>query len=329
MHYSIYQLLWLFFIYAFLGWCCEIAYCGLKEGHFVNRGFLNGPWCPIYGCGGVLIVLCLTPISNNIFFLFFGSFVICSAIEFLTGFVLEKIYRARWWDYSDKRFNIMGYICLEFSVIWGFFGIFLMKIIHPVIFGLVRHMSNTVGYISMCFVSAVFAADLVITILTINKMQSMIKNADEISEKIRESTERIARSVYSGAVRLEEIGRDIAENEDVREFVERAQTKGRVIQHMTDWQIAEFRAEHEDDMEELAQKLSALRCKYEDFKTEHDDDVEELCAKLKAFREKYADATRMKNVFQRRIIDAFPKLDFKQYHDTFENIKRQYRDKKK
>ncbi len=327
MQYSLYQLLWLFFIYAFLGWCCEIGYCGLKEGHFVNRGFLNGPWCPIYGCGGVLIVLCLTPISNNMFFLFFGSLAICSAIEFLTGFVLEKIYRARWWDYSDKKFNIMGYICLEFSIIWGFFGIFLMKLIHPLIFGLVSHMSNIVGYICVCFVSAVFITDLVITVLTINKMQNMIKNADEISEKIRDATERIARNVYIGAVRVESISRDIAENEDVQEFIERTEMHGRVFQHRTDWQIAMFRAEHEDELEDLAEKLAVLKNKYTEFKTEHDENIDELRQKLAQLRTKYENVTKKKSILQSRIIKAFPRLDFKQHHDAFEKIKEKYKKK--
>ena len=138
MEYSVYQLLWLFLIYAFLGWCCEIGFCGIAEGHFVNRGFMSGPWCPIYGFGGVLIVVCLTPIENNYVLLFLGAMLLCSAIELVTGWAMEKIYHTRWWDYSDKKFNIGGYICLQFSILWGCFGIFLMKLLHPFVFGIVQ-----------------------------------------------------------------------------------------------------------------------------------------------------------------------------------------------
>ena len=115
--YSIYELLWLFFIYAFFGWCIEVVFCGLNEGHFINRGFLNGPVCPIYGVGGVIVVLCLTPIKDNIFLLFVGSALLTSILELITGFALDKIFHARWWDYTDMPFNIGGYICLKFSIL--------------------------------------------------------------------------------------------------------------------------------------------------------------------------------------------------------------------
>ena len=92
--YSIYELLWLFFIYAFFGWCIEVVFCGLNEGHFINRGFLNGPVCPIYGVGGVIVVLCLTPIKDNIFLLFVGSALLTSILELITGFALDKIFHA-------------------------------------------------------------------------------------------------------------------------------------------------------------------------------------------------------------------------------------------
>ena len=83
-----------------MGWCLEVIFCGLNNGHFINRGFLNGPVCPIYGVGGVLIVSLLTPISGNVFMLFAGAVIVTSAIEYITGYLLEKLYNARWWDYS-------------------------------------------------------------------------------------------------------------------------------------------------------------------------------------------------------------------------------------
>ena len=115
-----YQLLWIFFLYAFLGWCTEVSYAALRTGKFVNRGFLNGPVCPIYGCGVVVVLAGLEPLKGNFVLLFLGSVVLTSALEWATGFVLEKLFRQRWRDYSDKPFNLGGYICLEFSVMWGF-----------------------------------------------------------------------------------------------------------------------------------------------------------------------------------------------------------------
>ena len=126
--YTLYEIAAMFFIYAFLGWCIEVIYCGLNEGHFINRGFLNGPVCPIYGAGGVCVILFLTPIKDNIPLLFVGSAVLTSAMELITGYLLNKIFHARWWDYSDAPFNVGGYICLKFSFSLNIF----FRCFHPV-----------------------------------------------------------------------------------------------------------------------------------------------------------------------------------------------------
>lgn len=109
-----YELVWIFIIYAFIGWCTEVSYAALDRGIFVNRGFLNGPYCPIYGCGVVIVVAVLTPLKDNLLILFIGSFLLTSILEYITGYLLEKVFHNQWWDYSDKPFNIHGYVCLKF-----------------------------------------------------------------------------------------------------------------------------------------------------------------------------------------------------------------------
>ena len=117
--FSLYEIAMYFFLYAFLGWCCEVIYATLKTGKFVNRGFLNGPVCPIYGTGVVLLLLALTPLRDYAWAVFLAAALICSALELITGFVLEKLFHKKWWDYSDRHFNLCGYICLEMSLLWG------------------------------------------------------------------------------------------------------------------------------------------------------------------------------------------------------------------
>ena len=107
---TIYNIMWYFFIYAFLGWCTEVSFFAVKTGKFVNRGFLNGPVCPVYGFGLVIIIMALTPLKDNLLLLFVGSVVITSSLEFLTGWALEKIFHTRWWDYTNNKFNLHGYI---------------------------------------------------------------------------------------------------------------------------------------------------------------------------------------------------------------------------
>ena len=155
-----YQLLWIFFLYAFLGWCTEVSYAALRTGKFVNRGFLNGPVCPIYGCGVVVVLAGLEPLKGNFVLLFLGSVVLTSALEWATGFVLEKLFRQRWWDYSDKPFNLGGYICLEFSVMWGFACLFVVDILHPSIEFFIRLIPHALGWALLGLFSAAMAVDL-------------------------------------------------------------------------------------------------------------------------------------------------------------------------
>ena len=226
--YSIYELLWLFFIYAFFGWCIEVVFCGLNEGHFINRGFLNGPVCPIYGVGGVIVVLCLTPIKDNIFLLFVGSALLTSILELITGFALDKIFHARWWDYTDMPFNIGGYICLKFSIYWGFVCIALMKGIHPVILGFVRFIPHMLGLVAVVFFAAVFVADVIITVITINNLTKRVK--------------------------LMKKGIEIYNSENVQEIRENLDDMKEKYEHKKE----EIKSKHKDDLDELKAKYDNL-----------------------------------------------------------------------
>lgn len=117
--FSLYQILAFFLIYSCLGWCLEVIYAAVSTGQLVNRGFLNGPVCPIYGFGMVIVLFTLSPLANNLLLLYLGGVILPSVLELVGGWALYKLYHTRWWDYSDFPFNIGGYICLEFSLLWG------------------------------------------------------------------------------------------------------------------------------------------------------------------------------------------------------------------
>ena len=126
----------------------------------MNRGFLNGPVCPIYGFGVVIVVLCLTPLMENTLLLFLGSVLLTSLLELGVGFALEKLFHQRWWDYTNEPFNLGGYICLRFSLAWGLACLLVMEIIHPSVLWLIRHIPHTLGLVLLaCFVS-VMAVEL-------------------------------------------------------------------------------------------------------------------------------------------------------------------------
>lgn len=120
-----------FFVYGMLGWVAEVAFAAVKSHGLVNRGFLNGPICPIYGVGMAALVLLLHPYTGNFWAVFIGGAVITSLIELFGGWALYKIFHARWWDYSDKPGNLGGYICPQFSLLWGLGSVVMLKLIHP------------------------------------------------------------------------------------------------------------------------------------------------------------------------------------------------------
>ncbi len=213
---SLYEVIWIFLIYAFLGWALEVAFAAGKLREFVNRGFLNGPVCPIYGCGVLLLVIVLTPLRQSYILLFLGAFILASAIEFITGFLLEELFHNKWWDYSDRKFNICGYVCPLFSVLWGLGCIVVLKVIHPAIYRLIRFVPELPGVIVLIILSIVFMADLVITVANILKFNQRLALLDEIAGKIKIISNEIGENIYEGVTVAVEKGGELRENVDIK-----------------------------------------------------------------------------------------------------------------
>jgi len=190
--YSIEILVLLFFIYSFVGWIIEIINEIVTTHKFVNRGFLIGPYCPIYGCGGLLITLLLTKYNNDPVVLFVLSVVICSILEYFTSYVMEKLFNARWWDYSNRKYNINGRICLSTMVPFGLLGALMIYFVNPFIINIFSVMSiNTLKYISIILL-IIFLSDIIVSSFILNSIKDDINkidadNTEEISLKVKES----------------------------------------------------------------------------------------------------------------------------------------------
>ena len=182
--FSLYQVLAYFLIYSCIGWCLEVVYAAVTTGQLVNRGFLNGPVCPIYGFGMVIVLFALTPLQHSILLLYIGGVILPSALELVGGWALYKLYRTRWWDYSDYPFNIGGYICLEFCLLWGVGTLVVMRIVHPVIANLVAMIPPLAGVISMCILYAVYAVDVVVTAISASKLADTLDTMEKLGDSI-------------------------------------------------------------------------------------------------------------------------------------------------
>ena len=185
----------LFFIYAILGWIIETTLVSIEKRKFVNRGFLIGPYCPIYGFGGLAITILLKNYTKDPIVLFLMAVIICGTLEYFTSYIMEKIFKARWWDYSAKKYNINGRICLETVVPFGIVGCLVMYVLNPITFKYLNMLSNSMLNIISAICFTIFITDNIVSYNVISSFTKTVKtinvgkikdNTEEITKKVRE-----------------------------------------------------------------------------------------------------------------------------------------------
>lgn len=157
----------------------------------VNRGFLVGPLIPIYGCGSVLIILLLSKYKDEIMVLFVMAIFICTILEYFTSYIMEKMFKLRWWDYSDKKFHINGRVCLDNSFAFGILSVLLVRFVNPFIINILSNISSIVLYIITGIIFVLFIVDMVVSFKIINGFSKVAKSVNkdstaEITKKVRE-----------------------------------------------------------------------------------------------------------------------------------------------
>ena len=179
----------LFFIYSLAGWLIEMIPATIREKKFVDRGFLVGPYCPIYGCGVILITLLLQKYADDIVVTFFLSVIICGTLEYLTSYIMEKIFKARWWDYSNNKFNINGRICLETLVPFGIGGVLVLFVFNPFLEKIINLIPGLALHIVTGVLCVLFLIDCIVSFKIILNLKEMTKelkdNTAEISDKVK------------------------------------------------------------------------------------------------------------------------------------------------
>ena len=194
MFYLIKIYILLFFTYAFLGWIMEVICKLIQTKKFINRGFLIGPYCPIYGWGAIIITILLDKYLSDPIALFVMAIVICSIIEYATSYLMEKIYHARWWDYSTKKFNINGRICLETMIPFGILGLLIMYFANPFFISIYEKIPELVINIICIILLILFIIDNIvssniISTIKIEGIKAEKDNTKEVTEKVKQILE--------------------------------------------------------------------------------------------------------------------------------------------
>lgn len=189
-----------FFFYGILGWCTEVAFAAVMERRFVNRGFLNGPICPIYGVGVAAVVSLLKPLENQLLLLYLASALLVTLLEGLTGYVMDRLFHHKWWDYSGMPFNIGGYVCPLFSLLWGTACVLIVKVVHPMVQELCGRLPLAAGVLLLSVCSVGLAADVIVTVNDIMRWNRQLDAMEKIAAELRELSGKMGENIYENVM---------------------------------------------------------------------------------------------------------------------------------
>lgn len=184
----------LFLIYSIIGWILEVITVFIGTKKFINRGFMLGPYCPIYGYSSIIMIFYLNHYKDNPLTVFLLSVIICSFVEYLISYIMEKLFSARWWDYSHRKFNINGRVCLTNAFLFGVLGVILVYIANPFFTEILSKVNKNILTIIGIILIILFVSDLITSLIVTFNLKSKIKNlnidvTEELNKKIKELLE--------------------------------------------------------------------------------------------------------------------------------------------
>lgn len=270
----LYNLLFYFMIYSFAGWCGEVIFATVRHGKFVNRGMLHGAYCPIYGFGLIIVIVCLTPIKDSWLLLFVGSAVLTTVLEFVTGFVLDKIFGRRWWDYSNKKLNIGGYICPQFTVVWGLASLAIMKVIQPAVGFAVGLIWKPLGIVILCLFYAAILTDVILTFPEVKKLRNEIRLIDELEKQLTAVSDAIGSGLSDKTSQAVEFSKEHGITPDemqkkADELKARLETVSDSVKQRNSERISELKGSAAERREELTARFNELNERLSELKAKH------------------------------------------------------------
>ena len=288
-----YQICWYFLIYSFGGWVIEVIFHAVALGKVVNRGFLNGPVCPVYGFGVLSVFAMINTLqssgyqmSDGMIFLF--GIILATVVELIAGWLLDVCFHARWWDYSDKPLNFHGYICLEFSIIWGLAIVFVVKVFQKYVENhTLPHADSTFGWILLVILYCVYLADFIVTVAVIRGLNKKLTRLNKIRSDMRIVSDKISDTVANTTI-------------DTAQVIEEGKVQTALAK-------AELRETAEMKKEQSIEKLRKKR-------TELQREFDELSNSI----------TNHTIVGQGRIIKAFPEMKHRYYHELIQELRKKF-----
>lgn len=283
-----------FYIYCFIGWCFESTYVSIKQKHWVNRGFLHGPFLPIYGSGAIMMLFVASPFKDNIFLTFLAGSVGATALEYVTGVVMEAIFKVRYWDYSYKKIQFQGHICLSSTIAWGFFTILLTKFIHKPIDTFVMSLPSMVVSIVTFLITIFFVADSALSIKAALDFRDVLVKLEKVKEEFERVQKRldVMIALMDDSMETKKQERELKMNEVVEQI--------------------------EEKFEQLKAKMPTLS---EETRESIREELQELRTKYGMNKERRLQLRSTEDRFKRRLILGNPGMVSKKFKDSVEEIK--------
>lgn len=193
--YSVTQWVMFFYMYCFFGWIFESTYVSIKNRHFVNRGFMHGPLLPLYGSGAIIVLFVAIPLNGNYIAQYFAGAVAATALEYVTGVVMEALFKVRYWDYSNQRFNVNGHICLSSSIAWGFLTLFLVNVIHKPVERILLWLHPEVCSVLALVITVAAAADFTTAFKEAMQLRELLFYFERAKEEFDDMKTRLSKRV--------------------------------------------------------------------------------------------------------------------------------------
>lgn len=312
IEFSLYEMFHMFIFWSFIGWGIEVCWMTLETGEYQNRGFLNMPICPIYGFGVIMVTVFFRPVADTIILLFLATSILCTAFELFVGLGMEKLFHARWWDYSHEKFNFRGYICLKISILWGVGCVTVVRFVQPMVELTIDKMPVKLGFAFIMIWSALLVIDITASFSAVRKLNLRLKQLDEISKIMLLSAEKIGGTLSQKTLEGKEIYDNAVEKADAKtqEFKEKLAEK-------TDATTQSFREKYEQ-----LKSTKDGESRFAEIKAKYGKIVDAADFKFSEWREKYDKLMDSRDRSVERLIKAFPQLRSTSYADTMESLKR-------
>lgn len=308
--YHVAQWICFFYIYCLLGWIWESTYVSVKNRKLINRGFLYGPWLPIYGSGAICILFATLPFQEHTFLVFLLGGIMASILEYFTGAAMEAMFKVRYWDYSSEPFNLHGHICLKCSLVWGIFSILLIHVLHKPIEALILAIDYQVLTVITHLLTILFTIDLVLSFRNAFDLRQMLENITDISEE----TARLQRRLDVAIAFFEEDKKEFTEKVDatkekLEESITRQYQRVLNLQHEASERLLSLKS-GASSSETTTQKLESLKAELSQISSS----FHEYKIKME-FQKK--DRKRFRNVFSGNPTAAVSQ----KYREAFEYLK--------